>query len=529
LVGEDGTSEKGLSGDVVGSVDWATLGYGNPEINTLILKVLKRFHAQYMREESWRMMISREISNVVSNEGEEAYVYSYAKNQKQYNKILYRPSENPPILINELIKLERVPLKVMPSARKARSYENRDRGAFVAPEAGNMEAILSKPFIYFPHQTIFYGNMFIKDWPFQAVAPRDVAIIEWDKVPSMAATRYGELGVEWTTWGELVQRLGYGSQAKVWVALKAFIRNFPSWLKALIEAKYQHRCNTARKIFSKFLNARCAFIGYDILFPPELSQGLKECKIPTIAVQERTIHAFGWNQNVMMDHYIVPDRQCEKAWKKKPFSSIGRMYIGGHWRLEKETNPVLGMKDCVLVTDFHAEAISKYCTMINWDNYRRFYKELLEIGKRCQEYFFVIRTKEFSLDKVDPILFNQIQDCENVHLDLSQEIYRSYRLIRTCRLVFGRHTSLMDEAQALGVPVIVHENFCSSMPYLENISCEYASRFDISTNVDEAVEYIEKWMEGEFSGAIEPQPRVENLLKKIIKELPPRRLGLAMG
>ena len=87
LVGEDGTSEKGLSGDVVGSVDWATLGYGNPEINTLILKVLKRFHAQYMREESWRMMISREISNVVSNEGEEAYVYSYAKNQKQYNMI----------------------------------------------------------------------------------------------------------------------------------------------------------------------------------------------------------------------------------------------------------------------------------------------------------------------------------------------------------------------------------------------------------------------------------------------------------
>ena len=83
------------------------------------------------------------------------------------------------------------------------------------------------------------------------------------------------------------------------------------------------------------------------------------------------------------------------------------------------------------------------------------------------------------LDRVDPELEKRFQKLGNVQWDLSRELYRSYRLLRSCKIVFGRHTSLMDEARALGIPVVVHENFCHSLPW-DQTMLKSAARLSLS-------------------------------------------------
>lgn len=507
---------KELSNSFLAPIDWARLNYGGPETNTRIESVNKKFKVDSRYQKSWNVYIARHIADLVENQSRFAYIFEYA-NRLRPNRVEYLTNQ-PKSPFEKLFKPPNLSIR----RQKCRSGQSDNvRADSILPDSASTKKVLESKFIFFPHQSIFYAGMYVKDWPFRAVPAEDVGIIEWDYVAPETAEYYEELGVKWTTWEYLVRRFGGGKQAKAHATLNALTRNALSWSRALFEARYLYGCDTAKRILLNFVHARCAFIGYDILFPPALSQGLRECEIPTVAVQERTIQAFARNYNIMIDHYIVPDEQCKEAWEGKPFSDIRHMYIGGHWRLESEAKPVPDWKDFILVVDYHAELVSRWNTLTNWDNYCRFYEDLLELANRCLGFQFVVRTKEFMLDRVNPELLARLRECGNIKWDLSRVLNRSYRLLRSCRIIFGRHTSLMDEALALGIPAVVHENFCHSLPYLENVSAEYAANFDISSSVNEAEKLVRMRM-SERSRPVNPESQIKATLQEILKDCPPR-------
>lgn len=508
---------KGLTNKMLAPLDWASLDFGGEDYNLVTRKVLSKLKVTKNEQATWILNISRKVADLISYQAETAYVIEFAKANPSYDSILFESTH-----ASRLFRVAVEALGLRIKELKVASKIPQEQVEGVNPTSEHINTCFEKEYIFFPHQSMFYGNLFVKDWPFKAVNPKETAIIEWDNVSERAANYYRKLGVTWTTWKKLSQVFEGGKKAKIKAGLNALTRNRLRWSRAYMGASYEYNCNTARRILANFSKARCAFIGFDVLFPPYISQGLRQCGIPSVGIEERPLSAYGNNQNVFIDHYIVSDTANERAWKRKPFSSIGQTYVGGHWRLETKVKPLQGIQDFILVTDYHTQNNSKWNYLINWDNYRQFYRDLLELASRCREYVFRIRTKLFMLEKIDPAIYGRLQKLGNVSWDLSEEMHRSYRLLRSCSIVFGRQTSLMDEARALSIPTVIHENFQYSMPYLENVSAEYASRFDISSSVDEAERLIRKRMSREHSLPVEPESKIGSILREILKQCPSR-------
>ena len=80
------------------------------------------------------------------------------------------------------------------------------------------------------------------------------------------------------------------------------------------------------KKLSSINGCEFALLGYDVLFPKEISVALHRLNIETIAIQERYALPYAGNFNVVVDNYLVWGNLTENMIDE----SIGESFVGNY-------------------------------------------------------------------------------------------------------------------------------------------------------------------------------------------------------
>lgn len=207
--------------------------------------------------------------------------------------------------------------------------------------------------------------------------------------------------------------------------------------------------------------AELALLSYDMLTPPNLSLALKARKITRAANLERgNAHLSGLP--ILVDLLMVPNEALETRLNAYPMCVARRIICVGHWR----TDYLFGDRDptanCdVLVLPYHVDG---ECDT-NWAglatgcaNFIQHLTTILQICRRNTHLSFVIRTKDpsWTTHKGLEGLVHEIETTPN--LEISSDYSRkalTYVYARNAKLVIGRYSSIFEELQDYGLPVLI--------------------------------------------------------------------------
>ncbi|GAB6037199.1 hypothetical protein JCM15519_17580 [Fundidesulfovibrio butyratiphilus] len=232
------------------------------------------------------------------------------------------------------------------------------------------------------------------------------------------------------------------------------------------------RAYGALGVFSK---AKLALIAYDYLFPLEMSLALHTRGIRTAAVQERFIQGFYPNLALLLDEYFVWGERSRRCIEKTTTCAIERITPIGPvradtlWQKLQEPLPerIAQIKNnrqhVVLVLDWHStpdEYSNAALWETTWKNNRLFYSDILRLAAEFPQAHFIIRGKNDNWTRLPYFrdTLDRITKAPNIEISADYSQYNvSYDLAAVADSIIARHTSLGDEAIALGKPVLFYE------------------------------------------------------------------------
>ena len=374
--------------------------------------------------------------------------------------------------------LHRAPAK--PAAPERSPVQNQ-------PDSASFEVL------FFPHQSPLYGNLFLKDYyydpdPSSPLASRNVLHVEYGRAHLEASLDYYRknclphavlsLGFSARLAGHAVKSaLALAGRARLIVP--ALGKKPAIGLGLLLFALTAHR--HYRDAVSPFTSARLAIVGYDYLFPKSLAVALQSRGIKVVAAQERFIQTFYPQFAAIFDTYLVTGPRVVRHLTESPFCHIGELKALGCPRADllaeamatatPETVPR------VLVLDFHSPPHaddSRLNPISNWENNKAFYRDILRLARRFPKAHFTIRGKD-DVWRTLPFFEDVVSEMESLpNIKISKNfimLNESYRLAAGAVFILARHTSLADEALALGRPVLFHD-------YAQNWPTLVSSLFD---------------------------------------------------
>jgi hypothetical protein len=376
------------------------------------------------------------------------------------------------------------------------------KSAEVADIAGpRMKSDLRPGVVYFPHQGMMYGNLFRKDYLYEACSnsplhPRHVLHVE--EAPSASIVdQYRRAEVPWRIISPTANHLR--SAARFFIRCSALRElgelRWPFFLLLLTAGFDVFRRYRAYVQAADFPPGSVAVIGYDYLFPRPLALALQACGLQLVAAQERMLTAYFKDFNIIVDRYLVGGPAVAKQIADNPFCAVSQIDCTGLWRSDFLSGPKRPKRDrtFVLVLDYHSPR--------NWweDIYpltsrtanKAFYLDIIRLAIDRPDVDFLVRGK--NIDWLDDPFFADvaamIDFVPNLDIDRTySELNRSYNLAAEADCVVAKHTSLGDECLAVGKPVIFHDWSKNSVGYAKSFNayaelpvfaCNYGSLLDL--------------------------------------------------
>jgi hypothetical protein len=334
--------------------------------------------------------------------------------------------------------------------------------------------------LYFPHCGIWYGDLFKKDHfysssnksPFHPSKIMHMSLGEDISVLKKSIKYYKKNNIPFSDWYDIVEskRMTNFMFFRLYVKLLVI-----TWKE--MDIKFPILCALAYKnIYSSYnrlnqlQNLKMVLIGYDILFPLEISLACKILKIKTVAVQERMITAW-WTWPIAIDHYFVIGPASSKILKDRFKNLINNSYEVGPVRLDKHLKAIktvnilkksLKYKFKVLVLDYLSPTDyydnGRQCD-IRWSVNLKFLKDILKLSRNFPDVFFMIKGKNYDFIKLSYFseVVAQIEVQPNCHIVKDYRRWTPFTSAAMCDITIAQHTSLGDEILALGKPVIFYD------------------------------------------------------------------------
>lgn len=349
--------------------------------------------------------------------------------------------------------------------------------------------VIDAPVLFFPHKTISYGGLFLKnqfyvDKPDSPFHPARMMHVELEPIaPAWCSDElvsvYEQLGIRYCYLRTRRAASLIGAAARfaagAWRA-GAVHHVLASPRFAAIVFRQWRRFDAFRASLDRFQNARIALIGYEMLFPAPLSLALESRGIRTIATQERLLASTCYrNWNYILDTYLVASEYVARRIASDPGKSVGTLkpigLVRGDLIHQFRDEARHGGADVrhdriveVLVFDFHSvrdHATNSRTLVNNWRSNRAFYEDILRLAKAFSGARFTIRSKNGDWQTMDE--FADVVDAMNRQANIvidrdDDRMLASYRLAARADAIIARHTSIADECMAAGKPTLICEN-----------------------------------------------------------------------
>ena len=341
---------------------------------------------------------------------------------------------------------------------------------------------------FFPHQGVFYGTLFMKDHfynedsesPFFKSRILHVALREkaLSRLPSIICSNnyYAENNIPHIDSSDLsrsisklledciklLTRLNF----KVLADIYKYGLNF-MLMALIVYCKLRYYCS----IVSPLKNLKVALVGYDVLFPCELSVALSLSGVKVCASQERMHTAFWPMAYLILDYYFVAGEVVmERGFKNSYIGKcvpVGLVRVDNIFEYERKNifdekyDVIKKTRKLVLALDYHMpeDEYDNIDRPIDMAKLRKFYNNLINLALEFPSLHIVIKgksTKSYESPFIADIV-EKINSIENINIELDLEKYNPYYISEKADLTIACYTSLADELLAAGRKVIFYE------------------------------------------------------------------------
>jgi hypothetical protein len=164
----------------------------------------------------------------------------------------------------------------------------------------------------------------------------------------------------------------------------------------------------------------------------------------------------------------VHGERSAAAVRVNPLCQVGAIAITGDLRqLRHKEERQSGPHRC-LVLDYHSVASpfdDAFAIANSWASNRLFLEDVLRLSEDFPGVHFALRGKDTRWTKLPAFadLVARAAARRNLTIDQDRSLDRSYVLLADSDSVVARHTSLGDQALALGMPVLFHERMATGV------------------------------------------------------------------
>lgn len=350
----------------------------------------------------------------------------------------------------------------------------------------------SSEVIFFPHKGINYGDSFEKDYYYSDLKSsplnrNNLLHLEYGPFDPLIAKSYLDKNLDFSFLNkpkalDLIKFVLFNPNLKIKKTFQNIITNNLSIMQILlfiyIETVSRFLVEFYVEKLASITGAKFALLGYDILFPKEISVALHRLNICTIAIQERYAIVYAGNYNVVVDQYFVWSYSVENMINE----SIGESYVGSYFvtgpprsdKIKKYTVDLIKnprKKFIVYSNSPEPRLRNSHTVLNNWVNILPLLSDVYELSNKFPECDFIIRAKHTGWDEIEYFasILKKLSLKENVLISSNyKEMDVSYSLLSGAYGILGHHTSIADEGMFRNIPVLFHD-FC---PFADSIYAE---------------------------------------------------------
>lgn len=365
--------------------------------------------------------------------------------------------------------------------------------------------------VFFPHQTINYGNIYEKDDyysknKYSLFNKKNILHLEIEKNDysknfySKKNFNYEFINLDKIKFFEIIKKIGFLNIFQIPYSIFhiILIKNFISY------NNYFNKKN--------FKSLKYVIIGNQYLFDPLILFVLKKKNVKIISKQDRYVNCKYKTNTGYFDYFFVYDKFSEENFKKNPYFKA-KNYVKSYNtelknKIRKSIKNKLIYKDPVVIFDNTVDFIKDQSNNVTFENQIRFYENILVLCKKYPNQNFIIKSKSYGWMRI--FYFNKIlkkiKKLNNLKiLNKNTPSYLSYSLIKRSKVILTKPSSVIDEALALNKKILVHD-FEKNIPSIlknyinfsiDEIFCqseeEFFSKFDIILNNKQKIKKKEKY------------------------------------
>ena len=323
---------------------------------------------------------------------------------------------------------------------------------------------------FFPHKGMFTQNN-VKDYFYLKKTnsnfnQKKIAHIEWSKsdLNKQSHKYYFKNKISLFFWDSFKKK-------NIMSVLKFFIFKFKllfklyrfSILIEILSSAYQVH-NARQMIANNFPKLKYILVGYDLLFPVEISIASKYLDIKTIAIQDRLLHP-SWSHKMCFDYYFLLGQQSKKVAKErmgKTIKNLNKTQISKIDNFNIKKNKKHKSKTKCLVVDFSSLEEKKWYSngrsiLGNWKTNCNFYYEVVSLSKKYPNILFLIKSKNYFWLKNNYFkdLVKILNKQKNIKILKNQKKWTPEYSIKFADFAISRYSSLSDQMFYLNKPTLI--------------------------------------------------------------------------
>ena len=353
--------------------------------------------------------------------------------------------------------------------------------------------------LFFPHKSIFFGDLFVKDHFYSddknsIFYQSNILHIELDQISfdKQQIKRYEERNINTVVLNKSNISDLFNNAIKVLKAikLKLIMRLFINKDSVFFYFMYLQSVSFLEKktILKEFSQAKIALIGYEMLFHPMMYLALESNNIKTVASQERFMAStFYENWPFMLDHYLCGSNFVCETINKSNVKFCNSCFPCGLVRtdflfdirkdIQKNNTNQFPEKDKLIVAfDFHSKLdreLNRIDPFLNWKSNNSFYLDLIKLAKRFPNVYIVIRGKNTNWTEIDFFqeTVHEINLLPNIEINKDyNEPYLQYEMGMRADLIIAKHASIGEELISTNKPVLFYDFLPTMDKFMSTVS-----------------------------------------------------------
>ena len=222
--------------------------------------------------------------------------------------------------------------------------------------------------------------------------------------------------------------------------------------------------NSRNKLANNFPELKYVLVGYELLFPIEISVACTHLKIKTIAIQDRLLHPI-WSPILCFDYYFSLGPTSNKFIKKRMSKTLKKIIktqisTKDAFKIKKNEKYKNNLK--CLIIDFHSLSDENWYSsgrsvLGNWQTNYKFYFNILCCAKKYPNVSFLIKSKNYLWLKIDylKVLVKDLNKQKNIKILTDKKKWTPDYSIKYSDFAISRYSSLSDEMFYLNKPILI--------------------------------------------------------------------------